>query len=53
MCIRDSGSTATEIVKVIKEMQATPLSVAVLINKRGIKQVLNVPIRSLVRITIF
>jgi orotate phosphoribosyltransferase len=48
-----TGSTATEIVKVIKEMQATPLSIAVLINKKGIRQVLDVPIRSLVRITIF
>ena len=48
-----TGSTATEIVEVIKEMQATPLSVAVLINKKGISQVQNVPIRSLVQITIF
>jgi orotate phosphoribosyltransferase len=48
-----TGSTATEIVEVIKEMQGTPLSVAVLINKKGIRQVQNVPIRSLVRITIF
>jgi orotate phosphoribosyltransferase len=48
-----TGSTVTEIVKVVKEMQAKPLSVAVLINKKGIRQVLNVPIRSLVRITIF
>jgi orotate phosphoribosyltransferase len=48
-----TGSTTTEIVKVIKEMKATPLSVAVLINKKGITEVLDVPIRSLVRITIF
>jgi orotate phosphoribosyltransferase len=48
-----TGSTATEIVELIKEMQATPLSVAVLINKKGISQVQNVPIRSLVQITIF
>jgi HTH-type transcriptional regulator, activator of D-glucose/D-fructose catabolism len=48
-----TGSTATEIVEVIKETQATPLSVAVLINKKGISQVQNVPIRSLVQITIF
>jgi len=34
-------------------MKATPLSVAVLINKKGIDQVQNVPIRSLVQITIF
>jgi orotate phosphoribosyltransferase len=46
-----TGSTTTEIVKVIKEMKATPLSVAVLINKKGITEVLDVPIRSLVRIT--
>ncbi|MGZ5502371.1 MAG: orotate phosphoribosyltransferase-like protein [Halobacteriota archaeon] len=48
-----TGGTATEIVMVLKEMQATPLSVAVLINKKGIRQVLDVPIRSLVQITIF
>jgi HTH-type transcriptional regulator, activator of D-glucose/D-fructose catabolism len=48
-----TGSTAIEIVKVMKEMQAKPLSIAVLINKKGIRQVLDVPIRSLVRITIF
>jgi orotate phosphoribosyltransferase len=48
-----TGRTATEIVGIIKEMQATPLSVAVLINKKGISQVQNVPIRSLIQITIF
>jgi orotate phosphoribosyltransferase len=48
-----TGRTASEIVGIIKEMQATPLSVAVLINKKGISQVQNVPIRSLVQITIF
>ena len=48
-----TGSTATELIESIKEMQATPLSVAVLINKKGIDQVQNVPIRSLVQITIF
>ena len=48
-----TGRTATELIESIKEMQATPLSVAVLINKKGIDQVQNVPIRSLVQITIF
>jgi len=48
-----TGSTALELIESIKEMQATPLSVAVLINKKGIDQVQNVPIRSLVQITIF
>jgi orotate phosphoribosyltransferase len=48
-----TGNTATEIVELIKEMKATPLSVAVLINKKGISQVQSVPIRSLVQITIF
>ena len=48
-----TGSTAIEIIETIKELQATPLSVAVLINKKGIDQVQNVPIRSLVQITIF
>jgi len=51
--VTTTGRTATEIIEVIKEMQATPLSVAVLINKKGISQVQNVPIRSLVQITIF
>jgi len=51
--VTTTGRTATEIVEVIKEMQATPLSIAVLINKKGISQVQNVPIRSLVQITIF
>ena len=48
-----TGSTAIELIESIKELQATPLSVAVLINKKGIHQVQNVPIRSLVQITIF
>ena len=48
-----TGSTATEIIESIKEMRATPLAIAVLINKKGIDQVQNVPIRSLVQITIF
>ena len=48
-----TGSTAIEIIESIKDTQATPLSVAVLINKKGIDQVQNVPIRSLVQITIF
>lgn len=48
-----TGSTATEIVDIIKEMQGTPLSVAVLINKKGIQEIHSVPIRSLVQITIF
>jgi len=48
-----TGSTAIELIESIKEMQATPLSVAVLINKKGIDQVQNVPIRSLVQIAIF
>jgi orotate phosphoribosyltransferase len=51
--VTTTGRTATEIVEVIKEMQGTPLSIAVLINKKGISQVQNVPIRSLVQITIF
>ena len=48
-----TGSTAIELIESIKEMQATPLSVAVLINKKGIDQVQSVPIRSLVQIAIF
>jgi len=48
-----TGSTATEIIDIIKEMRGTPLSVAVLINKKGIQEIHSVPIRSLVQITIF
>jgi orotate phosphoribosyltransferase len=48
-----TGSTATELVEAIKELQAKPLSIAVIINKKGIDEVQNVPIRSLVKISIF
>ncbi|MGZ4903878.1 MAG: orotate phosphoribosyltransferase-like protein [Halobacteriota archaeon] len=48
-----TGSTATEIVDIIKEMKGTSLVVAVLINKKGIREAQGVPIRSLVRVTIF
>jgi HTH-type transcriptional regulator, activator of D-glucose/D-fructose catabolism len=48
-----TGSTATELVEAIKELQAKPLSMAVIINKKGISEVQGVPIRSLVRISIF
>ena len=48
-----TGSTATEIVDIIKEAKGTPLAVAVLINKKGIRDVKGVPIHSLVRVTIF
>ncbi|HYB59155.1 MAG TPA: orotate phosphoribosyltransferase-like protein [Candidatus Acidoferrales bacterium] len=48
-----TGSTAKELVDAIKELQAKPLSMAVIINKKGIDEVQNVPIRSLVKISIF
>jgi orotate phosphoribosyltransferase len=48
-----TGSTAKELVDAIKELQAKPLSMAVIINKKGINQVQDVPIRSLVKISIF
>jgi orotate phosphoribosyltransferase len=48
-----TGNTAKELVQAIKELQAKPLSMAVIINKKGIDQVQNVPIRSLVKISIF
>lgn len=48
-----TGSTATELVEAIKELQAKPLSIAVIINKKGIDEVQSVPIRSLVKISIF
>ncbi|MGZ4902085.1 MAG: orotate phosphoribosyltransferase-like protein [Halobacteriota archaeon] len=47
-----TGSTATEIVDIIKEAKGSPLAVAVLINKKGIRDVKGVPIHSLVRVTI-
>ena len=48
-----SGATMVEIIGILTEMKATPLSVAVLINKKGIRDIQNVPIRSLVNMTIF
>ena len=48
-----TGSTATELVQATKELQAKPLSIAVIINKKGIDEVQSVPIRSLVKISIF
>jgi len=48
-----SGATMVEIVGILTELKATPLSVAVLINKKGIRDIQNVPIRSLVNVTIF
>ncbi len=48
-----TGSTATEIVDIIKELKGTSLVVAVLINKKGIREAQGVPIRSLVRVTRF
>jgi orotate phosphoribosyltransferase len=48
-----TGSTATELIEAIKELQAKPLSMAVIIDKKGINEVQSVPIRSLVKISIF
>jgi orotate phosphoribosyltransferase len=48
-----TGSTATELIEAIKELQAKPLSMAVIIDKKGIDEVQSVPIRSLVKISIF
>ena len=48
-----SGATMVEIIGILTELKATPLSVAVLINKKGIRDIQNVPIRSLVNVTIF
>ena len=48
-----SGTTMVEIIGILTEMKATPLAVAVLINKKGIRDIQNVPIRSLINMTIF
>jgi orotate phosphoribosyltransferase len=48
-----SGSTIVEIIGMLKDAGASPLSVAVLINKKEIRDIQNVPIRSLINVTIF
>ncbi len=48
-----SGTTIVEIIERLKDLGATPLSVAVLINKKEIRDIQNVPVRSLINVTIF
>jgi orotate phosphoribosyltransferase len=48
-----SGTTIVEIIERLKDLGATPLSVAVLINKKEIRHIQNVPVRSLISVTIF
>lgn len=48
-----SGTTIVEIIERLKDLRATPLSVAVLINKKEIRDIQNVPVRSLINVTIF
>ncbi len=48
-----SGTTIVEIIERLKDLEATPLSVAVLINKKEIRDIQNVPVRSLINVTIF
>ncbi len=48
-----SGTTIVEIIERLNDLGATPLSVAVLINKKEIHDIQNVPVRSLINVTIF
>ncbi|WP_048174579.1 orotate phosphoribosyltransferase-like protein [Methanosarcina siciliae] len=45
-----TGSTSMEVIEQLKEMDAKPRVVAVLVDKKGVDTIYNVPIRSLVRI---
>ena len=46
-----SGSTLTEAVAVLEELGAKPVSIAVLIDKKGMNDVSGVPINALLRVT--
>lgn len=45
-----TGSTSTEVIGHLREMDAKPRVVAVLVDKKGVETISNVPIQSLVRI---
>jgi orotate phosphoribosyltransferase len=45
-----TGSTSMEVIEQLKEMDAKPRVVVVLVDKKGVDTIYNVPIRSLVRI---
>jgi len=46
-----SGSTLTEAVTALEGMGANPVSIAVLIDKKGIKDISGVPLNALLRVT--
>jgi len=45
-----TGSTSMEVIEQLKEMDAKPRVIAVLVDKKGVDTIYNVPIQSLVRI---
>ena len=45
-----SGATVTDAIKVCKTHGATPLAVTVLVDKKGINDLDNVPIKSLIKV---
>jgi orotate phosphoribosyltransferase len=45
-----TGSTSTEVIEQLREMDAKPRVVVVLVDKKGVDSIANVPIQSLVKI---
>lgn len=45
-----TGSTSTEVIEQLREMGAKPGVIAVLVDKKGVDAIYNVPVQSLVRI---
>jgi len=45
-----SGRTIKEVINILKDLNAEPLLVTVLIDKKGISEVENVPVESLIRV---
>lgn len=46
-----SGKTVTEAISVLNDLGANPLGVVVLIDKKGISEIGNVPVESLIRVS--
>lgn len=46
-----SGKTITEAISVLNDLGASPLGVVVLIDKKGISEIGNVPVESLIRVS--
>ena len=46
-----SGTTLTEAVAVLEKLEAKPIAIAVLIDKKGIDEISGVPLNSLLRVT--